>query len=215
MRKNFIDYYALVMLMLFIIYNLFLESLKIYGLLYQIFMFIIIIVNAIILIIFRKKIKYKTLIIIVYLLIWLFSKNTLQCFFAFSNIILLCVTGFMEKHSIKIILVLIAIFGYIFFLPLFFVFLLAFGTGLDEERGMNDIYDDTHYYCDNNYEVYSYSAGAMDGFHYSIGKHYEILNISGIINISYNERNEKTQDEYEIYLETHNCELVGDKNGSK
>ena len=63
MRKNFIDYYALVMLVLFIIYNLFLESLKIYGLLYQIFMFVIIIVNAIILIIFRKKIKYKTLIL--------------------------------------------------------------------------------------------------------------------------------------------------------
>ena len=79
MRKNFIDYYALVMLVLFIIYNLFLESLKIYGLLYQIFMFALIIVNAIILIIFRKRIKYKTLIIIVYLLIWLFSKNTLQC----------------------------------------------------------------------------------------------------------------------------------------
>ena len=205
MRKNFIDYYALVML--------FLESLKIYGLLYQIFMFALIIVNAITLIIFRKRIKYKTLIIIVYLLIWLFSKNILQCFFAFSNIILLCITGFMEKHSIKIISVLIVMFGYIFFLPLFFAFLLAFGTGLDEESGMNDIYDDMH--CDNNYEVYSYSAGAMDSFHYSIGKHYEILNISGIINISYNERNEKTHDEYEACLETHNCELVGDKNGSK
>lgn len=213
MRKNFIDYYALVMLVLFIIYNLFLESLKIYGLLYQIFMFALIIVNAITLIIFRKRIKYKTLIIIIYLLIWLFSKNILQCFFAFSNIILLCITGFMEKHSIKIISVLIVIFGYIFFLPLFFAFLLAFGTGLDEESGMNDIYDDMH--CDNNYEVYSYSAGAMDSFHYSIGKHYEILNISGIINISYNERNEKTHDEYEACLETHNCELVGDKNGSK
>ena len=215
MRKNFIDYYALVMLVLFIIYNLFLESLKIYGLLYQIFMFALIIVNAIILIIFRKRIKYKTLIIIVYLLIWLFSKNILQCFFAFSNIILLCITGFMEKHSIKIISVLVVIFGYIFFLPLFFAFLLAFGTGLDVESGMNDIYDHMHYYCDNNYEVYSFSAGAMDSFHYSIGKHYKILNISGIINISYNERNEKTQDEYEAYLETHNCELVGDKNGSK
>ena len=215
MRKNFIDYYALVMLVLFIIYNLFLESLKIYGLLYQIFMFALIIVNAIILIVFRNRIKYKTLIIIVYLLIWLFSKNTLQCFFAFSNIILLCITGFMEKHSIKIISVLVVIFGYIFFLPLFFAFLLAFGTGLDEESGMNDIYDHMHYYCDNNYEVYSFSAGAMDSFHYSIGKHYKILNISGIINISYNERNEKTHDEYEAYLETHNCELVGDKNGSK
>ncbi len=213
MRKNFMDYYALAMLILFIVYNLFLECLKIYGLLYQAFMFLLIIVNAIILIIFRKKIKYKTLIIIVYLLIWVYSKNTLQCFFAFSNIILLCITGFMKKHSIKIISILILIFVYIFFLPLFCAFFLTFGTSLDEKR--NDIYDSMHYYCDNNYEVYSYSAGAMDSFHYSIGKHYDILNIDGIINISYNERNEKTRNEYEAFLETHNCKLVGDKDGFK
>lgn len=120
----------------------------------------------------------------------------------------------MEKNSIKIISVLIVIFGYIFFLPLFFVFLLAFGIGLDEES-MNDIYDDMHYYCDNNYEVYSYSAGAMDSFHYSIGKHYEILNGNGIIYISYNEQNEVSQEEYENYLNTHKCKLVGDINGSE
>ncbi len=215
MRKNFTNYYALVMLILFIVYNLFLESLKIYGVLYQVFMFLLIIVNAIILIFFRKKIKYKTLIIIVYLLIWLFSKNALQCFLAFSNIILLCITGFMEKHSIKVISILIVIFGYIFCLPLFFAFLLAFGTELDEESNIDNIYDGTHYYCDDHYEVYSYSAGAMDSFHYSIGKHYEILTISDTINISYNVRTEKTYDEYKTYLKTHNCKLVGDKDGPK
>lgn len=215
MKKKFIDYYAFFMMIIFIFYNLFLESLKIYGLLYQLFMFTLIIVNAIILINFRKKIKFKTLIIIVYLLIWLLSKNTLQCFFAFSNIILLCIIGSMEKNSIKIISILLIICVYIFFFPLFFIFLLAFGTGFDNERGMNDIYDDMHYYCENDYEVYSYSAGAMDSFHYSIGKHYEVLNINGIISISYSERNEKTHDEYEKHLQTHSCKLVGDKNGSK
>ena len=215
MRKNFIYDYALVMLILFIVYNLFLKSLKIYGLLYQIFMFLLIIVNAIILITFRKKIKYKALIVIVYLLIWLFSKNALQCFFAFSNIILLCITGFMEKHSIKVISILVVIFGCIFFFPLFFAFLMVFGIGLDEESGIDDIYDDMHYYCDDHYEVYSYSAGAMDSFHYSIGKHYEILTIGDTINISYNVRTEKTYDEYKTYLKTHNCKLVGDKDGPK
>lgn len=215
MRKKFIDYYSLTMLILFVLYNLFLVSLKIYGLLYQIFMYILIIVNAIILILFRKRIKYKTLIIIVYLLIWSLSKNILQCFFAFSNIILLCMTGFMEKHSIRIISAMIVVFGCLYFLPLFFAFLLTFGTDLDDEQGMNDIYEDTHYYCDNNYEVYSYSAGAIDKFHYSIGRYYEILKINGIINISYNERNEVSQDGYEEYLETHNCKLVGDKSGLK
>lgn len=80
---------------------------------------------------------------------------------------------------------------------------------------MNNIYEDTHFYCDNNYEVYSYSAGAMDGFHYSIGKHYKILDINGIIKISFNNQNEATQNQYETYLERHNCELVGEKDGFK
>ena len=206
MRKNFIDYYALVMLILFIIFNL--SGLNVYGMIYEIFMLSLIIVNAIILMVFKKKIKYKALVVVVYLLIWLFSKNTLQFFFAFSNIILLCITWLVEKHSVKIISALVVIFIYMCSLPLFFGFLLI---GLDKES----MYDDAHYYCDNNYETYVYSAGAMDSFHYSIGKHYEILNINGIINISYKKQYEKTQGEYEEYLETHNCKLVGDINESK
>lgn len=50
---------------------------------------------------------------------------------------------------------------------------------------------------------------------YSIGKHYDILNIDDIIYISYNERNEKTKQEYQQYINNHNCSLVGDKNGFK
>lgn len=206
MRKNFIDYYALVMLVLFVIYNF--SGLNVYEIIYEIFMFSLITVNAIILMVFKKRIKYKTLAVVVYLLIWLFSKNTLQFFFAFSNIILLCITWLVGKHSVKIIPVFVVIFIYICSLPLFFIFLFI---GLDGKS----IYDDTHYYCDNNYEIYVYSAGAMDSFHYSIGKYYEILNINGIINISYKKQDEKTQDEYEEYLETHNCKLVGDINESK
>lgn len=55
----------------------------------------------------------------------------------------------------------------------------------------------------------------MDGFHYSIGKHYDILNIGDIINIIYSERNETTQEEYENYVKNHKCTLVGDNNESK
>lgn len=213
MKKGFSEYYAVFMMTLFIIYNLVLESLKIGGLLYQTVMVLLIIVNTIILITFRKKIQYKSFVIIVYSVIWLFSKNKLQCFFAFSNIIILCITGFTESHVIKKFSIFISIFVVIFFQPLFFSFLLAFGTGFDEERNRNDIYDDTHYHCDYNYEVYSYRAGMMDGFHYSIGKYYEILNIDGIIYISYNKRNERTKEEYEKYIKNHNCKLVGDKDG--
>ena len=215
MKKNLINYYAIIMLVLYLIYNIALNSLKIGGLFYQIIMIIIIIANAIILIVFRKDIKYKEVVCAIYFFTWLFSKNIPQCFFNFSNIILLVGIGLIDSMFMRVFAIIIGLIVSIFFLPLFFVFLLCFGTSMSEESGRNDIYEDMHYYCENNYEVYSYSAGAMDSFHYSIGKHYEFLDIDGIIFISYNERNEVSQEEYNNYLNTHKCKLVGDVNGSK
>lgn len=216
MKKKIIDYYALIVMILFIIYNIILRDLKVGGLLYQIFMIVLIILNIIVLIKFRKRIRFKGLIIVIYFFIWfLFSKNAIQCFFGISNIIILIAIGFMESNFIKVISILITLFFAVFSMPLLFVYLLAYGTGISEESGRNDIHDDMHYFCENNYEVYSYSAGAMDSFHYSIGKHYEFLDIDGIIYISYNERNEVSQEEYDNYLNTHKCKLVGEINGSK
>ena len=215
MKKKLIDYYAIIMLVLYLFYNIALNSLKIGGLLYQIFMIIIIIVNAIILIVFRKEIKYKEVVCVIYFFTWLFSKNIPQCFFNFSNIIVLVRVGLIDSMFMRIFAIIIGLIVSIFFLPLFFVFLLCFGTSMSEESGRSDIYEDMHYYCENNYEVYSYSAGAMDRFHYSIGKYYDILGINGIIYISYNERSKVSQEEYNNYLNTHKCKLVGDVNGSK
>lgn len=216
MKKNTIDYYALIMMILFIIYNLILINLRISGFLYQIFMLGLIIVNIIILIKYRKRIKLKGLIIVIYFFIWmLLSKNALQCAFGISNMITLIVIGFMESDFIKVISIFITMIFGVFWAPLLFAYLLAFGTDINEESGRNDIYEDTHYYCNNNYEVYSYSAGAMDRFHYSLGKHYEILDIDDILSISYSDRNEVLEDEYSKYLNNHNCKLVGDNNESK
>ena len=80
---------------------------------------------------------------------------------------------------------------------------------------MNKIYEDTHYYCNKNYEIYSYSNSAGDIFHYSIGKHYDFLNINDIIHITYNEQNEVKKYDYDNYLKKHKCRFVGDINGSK
>lgn len=216
MRKNILSYYSIIMLLLYITYNIILNSLKIGGSLYKIFMIVLIILNIIILTKFRKRIKFKGLIIVIYFFTWmLLSKNALQCLFGISNMFTLIIIGFMESNFIKVISILITIFYVMFSMPLLFAYLLTFGTGISEESGRNDIYKDMHYFCENNYEVYSYSAGAMDKFHYSIGKHYEFLDINGIIYISYNERNEVSQGEYANYLNAHNCKLVGDINGSK
>ena len=215
MKKSIMNYYAIIMLVLYLIYNIGLNSLKIGGLLYRIIMIILIIVNTTILIIFRKDIKYKEAICIIYFFTWLFSKNMPQCFFNFSNIIVLVSIGLIDSKFMRVFAIVIALIVSIFFLPLFFIFLLCFGTSINEESGRNDIYKDMHYYCENNYEVYSFSQGAMDKFHYSIGKHYEFLDIDDIIYISYNERNEVSQKEYDNYLKTHKCKLVGDISGSE
>lgn len=215
MKKSIMNYYAIIMLVLYLIYNIGLNSLKIGGLLYQIIIIILIIVNTAILIIFRKDIKYKEAICIIYFFTWLFSKNIPQCFFNFSNIIVLVSIGLIDSKFMRVFAIVIALIVSIFFLPLFFIFLLCFGTSINEESGRNDIYKDMHYYCENNYEVYSFSQGAMDKFHYSIGKHYEFLDIDDIIYISYNERNEVSQKEYDNYLKTHKCKLVGDISGSE
>lgn len=182
MKKNIIDYYALIIAILFIVYNLVLKDLKIGGLLYQIFMIVLTIFNIAILIRFRKRIKLKGLIIVIYFFTWmLLSKNALQCLFGISNMITLVIIGFKGSNFIKVISALILLFFLIFSTPLLFFYIFIFGSGINEEVGRNDIYSDTHYFCNNNYEVYSYSAGAMDGYHYSIGKHYEFLHIKNII----------------------------------
>ena len=65
--KKIINYYPLIMMIIFIIYNTILENIKIGGVVYNVFMIIMIIINAFILILFRKSIKLKGLIITIYL----------------------------------------------------------------------------------------------------------------------------------------------------
>ena len=215
MNKNYTNYYFFIMVLFFIMYNIIFESLKISGPLYKLFMILLIIINSIILFILNKKISLKKIIIIIYIFTIVKSKNQLQFFFALSNIIILCIIGFQESNLIKTISIFILIITLTYSLPLLFVFLLEFGTELDEDVYMNKIYEDTHYYCNKNYEIYSYSNSSGDVFHYSIGKHYDFLNINDIIHIMYSEQNEVKKYDYDNYLKKHKCRLVGDINGSK
>ena len=215
MNKNYTDYYFFIMVLFFITYNIIFESLKISGSLYKLFMISLIIINSIILFILNKKISFKKIILIIYIFTIVKSRNQLQFFFALSNIIILCIIGFQESNLIKNISIFILIITLTYSLPLLFVFLLEFGTELDEDVYMNKIYEDTHYYCNKNYEIYSYSNSAGDVFHYSIGKHYDFLNINDIIHITYNEQNEVKKYYYDNYLKKHKCRLVGGINESK
>lgn len=214
MKKILINYYALIIILLFLVYNLLLRNLVITGIIYHLLMITIIILNIILLFKLKNEIKCKSMAIIIFFIIWIFSKDIYGVIFGISSMITIISIGFIESNIIKIISIIITIIISIAALPLFYLFIFVFA--LSGGSRDNQIYEDTHYYCNNNTEIYSYSAGAMDSFHYSIGKHYVILDFNDIIYISYNEqRNEVSQKEYSEYLKTHKCKLVGDVNGFK
>ena len=58
MKKNFINYYSVIVSLIYAIYNCVLTNLNIGGLLYQLFMITIIIVDIIVLLKFKKEIKF-------------------------------------------------------------------------------------------------------------------------------------------------------------
>lgn len=210
MKKIFINHYLLILFLIFFIYNYVLLDLKIGGLIYQVFMIVITILNALMLVKYRKEIKFKSICLIAYFCTCFISRNIFQVIFVFSNIITLIVIGYIgEKIFIKIVSTLIIIKLCILLPILVIIVVFRFGNELNEEIGLSDIYEDTHYYCDNNYEVYAFSAGAMDRFHYSVGKHYEIINIKGLY-VRYSKRNETTYAEYLNTIEKYNGRLVGE-----
>lgn len=219
MKKDLINNYTIFMIIIFIIENIILINLKIKGIVYEIFMLILVIFNMIILIKYNSEIKFKILTIIVSLFLFLLSKDFYNVIFMITNILtLLIITIFnaIKKQSLKTIilsiLAVIFLFKYFFYIILFIMFVLYNKLTYEED---SDIYYDTYYYCENNYEAYVYSAGAFDSFHYSISKHYEFFNIDGIINVSHRERNETTKENYEEFIRNNKCTLVGDIDGFK
>lgn len=207
MKKILIDYYAVIMLILFIIYNVFLRNLMISGLLYKLVMFIIILANIFVLVKYRNRIKYKSFIIIAYFLLSLIiAKSMMQYLFGFLSMLVLILTGISKSKMIKVITVIMVI-CFIFIYKLYFL-VLAFSLGLndDEDYMVNRIYEDMHYYCDKGYEVYAYSAGAFDSYHYSVTKNYVILRIDKVINIVYMKSEDITYEEYEKYIKNNNCQ---------
>ena len=215
MKKYFINYYAVIIFILYLIDNTLLYKLRVSGPLYIILLDLFLISNIVLLSIKRKDIKFKTIIIIAFILTIGLSKNLYQLLYVNINVITLLITGFKDN---KIIFVLLILF-LIKFAPLIF-FILLFISSDNGEFGptnKNLVYEDTHYYCNNNYESYAFSAGAMDSYHYYIGKNYKILNIDGIINVIYKGGNVVSKEEYEKYNKNklNNCKTKGVKYGFK
>ena len=195
-------YYAVILLVLFLIYNLF-KNFVIEGLLYQIFMIGLIITNIVILLKYKDEISYKKTIGVIYFLAWVFSKNIFQCYFAFSNVIIICVIESLRNKKSNVPLIVMEVL--LFLVPAIIVSHLFIGTRYDKNFMRNDISKDYYYLCDNNVSSYRFSGTANDSYHYSIGKYYEIVKINNLLYIAYDERNEVSQKEYKKYIAEHEC----------
>ncbi|MBE6146833.1 MAG: hypothetical protein E7168_00705 [Firmicutes bacterium] len=205
MKKIFSSYYSNFVILSLIISNIFLANLQVNGILYNLLMTAFILFNIASIIKYKKDIKNKKLALITSIIILIFSKNIYHTIFIATNTFLLLIITISTSKSLKMIIMLILCC--ILLSPYTFIYILI--ITLNSKKTSN-IYEDTHYYCENNYEIYAYSSGAMDRFHYSIGKYYVLLNFGNIINISYRERNETTIEEYNYFLNTNNCSLVGE-----
>ena len=195
-------YYAVILLVLFLIYNLF-KNFVIEGLLYQIFMIGLIITNIVILLKYKDETSYKKTIGVIYFLAWVFSKNIFQCYFAFSNVIIICVIESLRNKKSNVPLIVMEVL--LFLVPAIIVSHLFIGTRYDKNFMRNDISKDYYYLCDNNVSSYRFSGTANDSYHYSIGKYYEIVKINNLLYIAYDERNEVSQKEYKKYIAEHKC----------
>ena len=163
----------------------------------------LIIINGIILFKYKDEIDYKKVVGVIYFLAGFFSKNIFQCYFAFSNVIIICVIESLCNKKSNVPLIVMEVL--LFLVPAIIVSHLFIGTRYDKNFMRNDISKDYYYLCDNNVSSYRFSGTANDSYHYSIGKYYEIARIDNLIYIAYDERNEVSQKEYEEYIAEHEC----------
>ncbi len=210
--KNLIKYYSLFMAILLFLNNIFFESLSIKGIVYKIIIGFLIIINIFMLIKYGNSIKYKKVSLVILLPLIITAKNILNLYFILTFILVLLIIGFKESIFIKCVSICILMICLLFYYPLLFVFMFTFGdSSLDENKLESKIYEDNHYLCNNNTEVFVASSGAFDKFHYYEGKYYKIFNIDDIININIRFNHEISMERYEEVLKTNTCVLDKDK----
>ncbi len=195
-------YYLLIVYIFFLTFNLFLTELVVDGIVYYIFMILLNIFNVYFIIKKNKYLKLKNSLYVLLLLSIIYCKNIFYVILLLNTIIFLTALNFKENIVIKVISLICSIAIILNIeLVLFILFLITFNN--------NPIYEDTHYYCNNNYEIYYYSGGALDSFHYSVVKRYKIIEFNNIIKIVYNKNIGNSLDEYNKVLENMECKLVG------
>ena len=204
-KDKLITNYIIIITILFIINNILLRNLIISGFMYHIIMIALTVLNIRFLLKNKEKIEYKRIGILICCLIWIISNNFYGIILVLSTLITLIVIEYSKSLIIKVLAYIIALIVSIIFIPFLYLQIIVFSLFSYND----DAFDDSHHYCENHYEAYVYSAGAIDGYHHNIGKHYDFLDLGVIISISYKGGHEVSTEEYNKFIETHNCKRNG------
>lgn len=207
MKKILTEYYAIFVFGIFLLCNIIFKDIHISGTIYEYFMYFIIGLNAIFLTSFRQKMKYCNFVIIAYIvfyiILWMYSKNVFQFAFGLSNMLILIVISSFYNIKSRTISFIILILGVLYF-PI--VTFIAFGMILfiSEKEPRRHIYPEMHYYCDDDIEVYAFSGGATDSYHYNLDHRFE-FKITHDLNLIFTYRKSLDGDTYSNYIYEHDC----------
>lgn len=200
------DYYLIILFFIVEILNLLKTyNIVIQGLIFDLFLIALTILSIIVIIKYNDSLKYKRLILPLYVIFFiigdkLFLNNLLYTALMVIPIVFIIALNFHKDNFIEMSGIIAITVTVILFPLLFFLHDLS-------PTDRNNIYEDTHYQC-GEYEIFSYSAGAMDSYHYAVVKKHKYIDFGNILEIWYDEYIGDTELEYEMILNSNVCYLI-------
>lgn len=197
--KKIVSHYFLFILIFYFLFNFLLRGLRIEGILYTIFFIGIIIGNLFFIKKYINQLKWKNITLFTFLFLLLFSKNIYFLLLGLSTILFILVDKTGKLKPLELVIIVLSLIG--LGIQYFGISFLVLSFSKKEE-----VFDyGEHYNCENYKELYPYSAGAFDSLHYAFDTYVEVLDLDNILKITYRSRKEISQEEYEKYLDEHNC----------
>lgn len=197
-----LPYYLGIQLFFFILLNIRLKNLVVSGIFYIIAIVVLHVMHLVLLVWKNETLKWKGGFYCLFLFCIIFSKNIFHFIFLLNTIIVLSLLNLKRNRTMQVVLIvlisMILLNSHLIFFSLLFV-----------TFNQDGIYEDTHYLCDEKYEIYIHSAGAMDSFHYTIIQKENLINLNNLLKIGYNKPIGNTLEQYNQTLKQYTCRRVG------
>lgn len=199
--KKIIPHYFLFVLFFYFLFNFLLRGLRIEGFLYIISFIGIIIGNLFFIKKQANQLKWKNITLFAFLFLLLFSKNIYFLLLGLSTILFIAVDKMKKPKPLELVIIVFSVIG--FSIQYFGIIILVASFIKNAEIPLYE-----HYRCEKHKELYVSSAAAFDSYHYNLGTYFDIIDAGNILKITYQNRKEVSQEEYEEFLNTHTCHSV-------